>query len=241
VTHLREIDRSISAARSAAVSAFQDSRYLAAHAEARRALALLPDDIEACRMLAASLFHDGRVWPSLRWFRRLSCLAPHDSRHQMYVTRCHLRLRDYASAAASARRVLLVYPSEPAGLSASAQTLMAIDRAPEAETMLLRLEKRVPSDRRVKVMLQRCTFARDAYVRAERWCRAAMAAGDSSAARLLDLGRILRAQGRPQEAQTALTDAVALDPGLALDRSIVELTMTDEDFKRAWADGDCQG
>ena len=66
---------------------------------------------------------------------------------------------------------------------------------------------------------------------AENLCRRAVRLSNGKAERLFDLGRVLRARGKFDEANGYLSRAADMDPSLGLPRRVVQASATDADFR----------
>ena len=129
------------------------------------------------------------------------------------------------------RKFLIKAPANVGGLQDLARIASVWGHNGETKKLLHRLHALSPNDPSIATGLARLAMKTAVLEEAEILCRRAARLSEGQAERLFDLGRVLRARGKFDEANGYLNRAVVLDPTLNLPRQVVQESAIDADFR----------
>lgn len=228
-----ESEALITTLRARVAEAQKQKQYPVAIQTARRLLAWAPASLDAWSVLASALEGAGRMNAARIALDRLILVAPGDTRHRRRAIGILLKMRQQTKAWHASRSLVVLEPADPLGWEYLARCHALLGRADEVRQFLGPLACIRPNDPAVAVAWARSLMEARDLVRAEYWCREAIALAGETPERLFDLARVLWAKDDRAEGTRLLDDLVARDPRFAIRARALRLTVNDADFARS--------
>ncbi|MDG2285855.1 MAG: tetratricopeptide repeat protein [Alphaproteobacteria bacterium] len=197
----------------------------------RSVLIMDPGRLDATLVLAGAFARTGATGPANSWFNKVNKLETDESRHWRMHASVLIKARQLTMAHQLSRKILATSPADVSGMKTLARVHSMWGHNEAVTHVLLRLHGIEPNDPGIATGLARSAMSNGPLEDAERLCRRALHLAESKAERSFDLGRVLRALGKLEEADIYLDRAASLDPALSIPRAIVRGTAIEDDFR----------
>lgn len=194
-------------------------------------LVMEPGQLDGLVILAGALARTGATGTANVLFNRVNKLDVMESRHWRTHASVLIQARQLNAAHTLSRKILVKAPAEVAGFQGLARIMSLWGHNEDVRRILWRLHTLLPNDPSIATGLARAVMMAGGLAEAEVLCRRALDLAGDEAERLFDLGRVLRARGKFEEADEVLDRAVDLDPSLRISREVVQGTATEADFR----------
>jgi Flp pilus assembly protein TadD len=197
----------------------------------RSVLIMDPGHLDAILILAGAFARTGATGPANSWFNKVNKLEVDESRHWRMHASILIKARQLTTAHQLSRKILVTSPADVSGMKTLARVHSMWGHNGAVTHVLRRLHGIEPNDPGIATGLARAAMTSGPLEEAERLCRRALHLAEANAERSFDLGRVLRALGKLEEADIDLDRATSLDPALSIPRAIVRGTAIEDDFR----------
>jgi thioredoxin-like negative regulator of GroEL len=196
-----------------------------------RLLMIDPGNVDALVILAGAFARTGAIGTANTLFGRVNKVDLRESRHWPAHVSVSIKARQLNTAHQLCRKIVIKTPTDVMGFQSLARIASLWGHNDETRRVLWRLHALLPNDPNIATGLARSTMMAGALEEAEILCRRAARLSKGDAERMFDLGRVLRARGKLEEADDFLDRAVASDASLEIARKVVRETAIDDDFR----------